>query len=206
MPDGLEGCLEEEATLPPTLKNIGGSSPSRKGAPAVAAVRPGSRRAAGAVPCPCWHMCGKGRQGTRPDGRIESALRTFHLMEYRKILWQRGEGPTKKKGPPGEAPFQMATRRSRPAALVVVVEVDEAAVQNNLAFVGGQVAQAQFHGLHGPGSAHQPAGDAGGILSLISLLLLILSFFALRKLKWSPILVMVLCGIIYTIIKLGLLI
>ena len=90
--------------FPPTLKNIGGSSPSRKGAPAVAAVRPGSRRAAGAVPCPCWHMCGKGRQGTRPGGRIESALRTFHLMEYRKILWQRGEGPKKKKGPPGEAP------------------------------------------------------------------------------------------------------
>ena len=48
--------------------------------------------------------------------------------------------------------------------------------------------------------------DAGGILTIISLLLLILSFFALRKLKWSPILVMVLCGIIYTIIKLGLLI
>lgn len=87
-------------TLPPTLKNIGGSSPSRKGAPAVAAVRPGSRRAAGAVPCPCWHMCGKGRQETRPGGRIESALRTFHLMEYRKILWQRGEDPKRKRGLP----------------------------------------------------------------------------------------------------------
>ena len=59
----------------------GGSSPSRKGAPAVAAVRPGSRRGRGAAPCPCWHMCGKGRQGTRPGGRNHSALRTFQLME-----------------------------------------------------------------------------------------------------------------------------
>lgn len=67
---------------PSILKNIGGSSPSRKGAPAVATVRPGSRRAAGTAPCPCWHMCWKGRQGTRPGGRIESALQMFHLMEY----------------------------------------------------------------------------------------------------------------------------
>lgn len=86
--------------VPSHSKNIGGSSPSRKGAPAVAAVRPGSRRAAGAVPCPCWHMCGKGRQGTRPGGRIESALRTFHLMEYRKIFGKEGRAPKRKRGLP----------------------------------------------------------------------------------------------------------
>lgn len=83
--------------LPPILKNIGGSSPSRKGAPATAAVRPGSRGAAGAAPCPCWHMCWKGRQGTCPGDRNESALRTFQLMEsLKKALGKEKERPKEK--------------------------------------------------------------------------------------------------------------
>lgn len=94
--------------LPPTLKNIGGSSPSRKGAPARRGCQAGQPQGRRSCPLPvlAYVLEGQTRHAPRRQDR-ECPADVPPDGIQKNTLAKRG-GPHKEKGPPGEAPFQMA--------------------------------------------------------------------------------------------------